>query len=175
MMTEALEKGEEGPDTPVRLREEELAEIARRAAGAARVGRGGEILIEVPEVRLVTDSGRVERALLNLLDNALKYSPTDQAVHLLGEANPDGFTLTVADAGPGVSPAVVPTLFSAYVTDPNRTGGTGLGLHSVARLARDLGGRVAYSRKEGWTRFSLTLPAPGRRRDPELSAKRGWA
>ena len=49
-------------------------------------------------------------------------------------------------------------MFSPYVTDPSRDDGTGLGLHSVARLTEELGGKVSYARSSGWTRFSLTLP-----------------
>ncbi|HYH28493.1 MAG TPA: HAMP domain-containing sensor histidine kinase, partial [Actinomycetota bacterium] len=160
MMSEALDQHREDPDAPVRLREVDVEELARRAAGAARVGRGGEILIEVGTHTVVTDSNRVERALLNLLDNALKYSPSDRAVHLIGEPTADGYAFTVADAGPGVTGSVVPTLFSAYSTDPNRHGGTGLGLHSVAGIAAELGGRVSYSRQSGWSRFTFCIPTP---------------
>ncbi|HYH28170.1 MAG TPA: HAMP domain-containing sensor histidine kinase [Actinomycetota bacterium] len=160
MMSDALQQHQEDPDAPVRLREVDVDELARRAAGAARVGRGGEILIDVPARMVVTDSNRVERSLLNLLDNALKYSPADRAVHLIGEPTTDGYSFTVADAGPGVTDSVVPTLFSAYSTDPNRRGGTGLGLHSVARIAAELGGRVSYARQAGWTRFTFVIPTP---------------
>jgi signal transduction histidine kinase len=106
------------------------------------------------------------------LDNALKYSPPSQAVHLLGEKENQGFTFTVADAGPGVTPSVVPTLFSAYATDPNRSGGLGLGLHSVSCLADELGGRVGYARHAGWTRFSLHIPDL-RSREASMGMARG--
>lgn len=158
MIAQALDRETIGPDAPLRLTTVSLGEVAERVASAAQAGRPGHILIEIPEVFVVTDTGRLERALLNLLDNALKYSPAGQAVHLLGEKENQGFTFTVADAGPGVTPSVVPTLFSAYATDPHRSGGLGLGLHSVAGLADELGGRVGYARHAGWTRFSLHIP-----------------
>ncbi|HET6770568.1 MAG TPA: ATP-binding protein [Actinomycetota bacterium] len=106
----------------------------------------------------MTDTARLERALLNLVDNALKYSPPGHAVHMLGESSDRGFVFTVADCGPGVNPSVVPTLFSAYATDPDRSDGLGLGLHSVAVLVEELGGRVRYARQAGWTRFSIHIP-----------------
>lgn len=159
MIAQALDHRETiGPDAPLRLTTVRLGEVAERVASAAQAGRPGHILIEIPEVSVVTDTGRLERALLNLLDNALKYAPPGQPVHLLGEKENHGFTFTVADAGPGVTPSVVPTLFSAYATDPHRSGGLGLGLHSVAGLADELGGRVGYARHAGWTRFSLHIP-----------------
>lgn len=158
MIAQALDRETIGPDAPLRLTTVSLSEVAERVASAARAGREGHILIEVPDDSVVTDTGRLERALLNLLDNALKYSPPSQAVHLLGEKENQGFTFTVADAGPGVTSSVVPTLFSAYATDPNRSGGLGLGLHSVSCLADELGGRVGYARHAGWTRFSLQIP-----------------
>jgi len=158
MIAQALDREAVGPHAPLRLATTNLGEVAGKVANAARVGRGGEILIEVPEVFLVTDTGRLERALLNLLDNALKYTPPGRPVHLLGKTSDQGFTFTVADCGPGVTPSVVPTLFSAYATDPQRSGGVGLGLHSAALLVDELGGRVRYARQAGWTRFSLQIP-----------------
>ncbi|HZA61203.1 MAG TPA: ATP-binding protein [Actinomycetota bacterium] len=169
MISEVLVPDTVGPDVPLRLAEADVREVARRVASAAQVGRGGDILIAVDDVRLVTDVPRLERALLNLLDNALKYSPDEQPVHLLGSTTKDGFQFVVADAGSGVTPAIVPTLFRAYSTDPDRSGGVGLGLHSVAALAGDLGGRVTYWRNEGWTRFSLCIPdLRDRERDEKL-------
>jgi signal transduction histidine kinase len=158
MIAEGIVPDNVGPGVPLRLIEANLADVARRAAAAARVGLGGEVRVDVEEDTVVTDGARLERALLNLLDNALKYGPPGQPVHVMGSPSEDGFSFTVADAGPGVSAAIVPTLFSAYATDPNRPEGVGLGLHSVATLAAELGGRVTYARHEGWTRFTLTIP-----------------
>jgi signal transduction histidine kinase len=158
MIAQALNRESTGPHTPLRLAKTNLAEVAARVASAARAGRPGQILIEVPETFLVTDTARLERALLNLVDNGLKYSPPGHAVHVLGEASDRGFVFTVADCGPGVNPSIVPMLFSAYATDPDRSDGLGLGLHSVAALVEELGGRIRYARQAGWTRFSLHIP-----------------
>ena len=54
---------------------------------------------------------------------------------------------------------MIATLFQPYTTDPHRNDGTGLGLHSVASIARELDGRVSYARHEGWTKFSLWVAA----------------
>lgn len=158
MVSQALSLEALDSDAPPRAIRTDLLDLAKKVASVARAAREGEILIEVPSAEVCTDPSRVERALLNLLDNALKYSPPESPVYLIGESVDDEFNFTVADAGAGVTPSLVPTLFSAYATDPNRPGGIGLGLHSVANLAAELGGRLWYARREGWTRFTLTIP-----------------
>jgi K+-sensing histidine kinase KdpD len=158
MIEDTLSKDARGPDSPVLLRPADVSAIVRRAVAAARYAREGELRMDVPEAIVVTDAERVERCLLNLLDNALKYAPADGAVHVVGEHTAGGVDLTVADAGPGVPSALVPTLFSPYATDQEREGGFGLGLYSASRIIGEIGGRVSYSRRDGWTRFTLHLP-----------------
>lgn len=163
MIAEALSRHAGGPDVPLRLVPVEVGEICHRVAAAARIARGGEVVIEVEDDQVVTDEGRLERALLNLVDNGLKYAPVGEAVHIVGEGSSSVYTLTVADAGPGVAPEVVSALFTPYASDPERAGAVGLGLHSVASLVREVGGHVSYARQSGWTRFSIILPRiPGR-------------
>jgi len=158
MVSEAFVREIASPDAPPRLRRTDMRELAQRVAGAAGVARGGEISLQAEDGLIVTDPDRLERALLNLLDNALKYSPQGQPVHVVGECSGERYAFTVVDSGPGVSPDILPSLFAAFATDRSRPGGTGLGLHSVVRLARELGGNVSYSRQGGMTRFCLVIP-----------------
>lgn len=158
MLTDTLAEESRGPSVPVRRMQTDLKVLGERVAELAASGREGQIVVEATDLQVVTDPDRLERALLNLLDNALKYTPEDVPVHLIIEREPAGVSLTVADNGPGVTPEVLPGLFGAYMTDPSRPDGTGLGLHSVRQLVEQLGGRVDYLRHSGWTRFTVNLP-----------------
>lgn len=144
---------------PVRAEAVNLRHLAERASSAAMMGRSGIVVVEAPDVEFHTDGDRVERVLLNLLDNALKYAPDGTNVFLVAEENEGWAKFTVADNGPGVAQDVLPRLFAPYVSDPTRSEGTGLGLNSAKQvIEQELGGRLAYSRREGWTRFSVTVP-----------------
>jgi signal transduction histidine kinase len=158
MVSEAFAREISSPDAPPRLRRTNMRELAERVAAAARVARGGTIALQAEEGMIVTDPDRLERALLNLLDNALKYSPDGEPAHVVGERSGERYSFTVADSGPGVAADILPSLFAAFATDRSRPGGTGLGLHSVVRLARELGGNVSYSRQGEMTRFCLVVP-----------------
>jgi signal transduction histidine kinase len=161
MIDETLAHQGADPTVPVRRLDTNLEPMLQRVAATALASRPGDVKVECPEISVVTDPDRLERALLNLVDNALKYSPTDVPVHVIVEQEGDHVTVTVADNGPGVSSEVLPGLFGAYATDPTRQDGTGLGLHSARSLIEELGGRIGYSRHSEWTRFTLTLPRDG--------------
>ncbi|MGH2750659.1 MAG: sensor histidine kinase [Actinomycetota bacterium] len=159
MISEAFLKDSFGPNTPLQPRRVALDEVVERVAAAGTAGRPGKVIVEAPEIAVTTDTDRLERALLNLLDNALRYAPHETSVHLIVAPQGAGATITVADSGNGVDPNVLPRLFGAYATDPSRADGTGLGLHSARRLVEDLRGRIDYSRVSGWTRFSVYVPS----------------
>ena len=160
MITETLSHQATGPDAPEQLFPIDVTALAERVAAAARAGNGGRVIVEVDPCTIVSDQGRLERALLNLVDNALRYAPSGSAVYLTGSRTSDGYCITVADEGPGVAPEVLPTLFAPYATDRSRSDGTGLGLHNASSLVGELGGHLSHARREGWTRFSVLLPQP---------------
>ncbi len=108
--------------------------------------------------------GRVERAVDNLLDNALKWSPDGGVVEVTCM---DG-ELVVQDHGPGVDESDVPHIFDRFYRAAGARGrpGSGLGLAIVAQVAREEGGAVSVERPDGGGalfRFSLpvvTAPHP---------------
>jgi two-component system sensor histidine kinase MprB len=102
-------------------------------------------------------SARIERAVDNLLDNALKWSPDDGVVEVTCS---DG-VLVVRDHGPGVDASDVAFIFDRFYRAPGARGrpGSGLGLAIVAQVARDEGGRVdVYQAQGGGALFRLSLP-----------------
>lgn len=100
---------------------------------------------------------RVARAVGNLLDNALKWSPDGGVVEVTCSAG----TVVVRDHGPGVDESDVDFIFDRFYRAPSARGkpGSGLGLAIVAQVARDEGGTVGVSRAEGGGAvFSFSLP-----------------
>ncbi len=129
---------------------------------------------EAPELREVElDPQRVRQVLDNLLNNALKYTPSGQITVKLGpHPAPTGSTaiaatqlqLEVIDTGVGIAAEAMPRIFEPYVRLEDRrlprTEGSGLGLAVVRRLVDRLGGQMAVeSSPDRGSRFVVWLPA----------------
>ncbi len=134
--------------------------VVMEAVGAATThGRARGVVFEahVASTWVRGSSGRVERAVDNLLDNALKWSPDGGVVEVLC-ANGQ---LVVRDHGPGVDESDVPYIFDRFYRAPGARGrpGSGLGLAIVAQVAREEGGSVTVQPADGGGAvFRLTLP-----------------
>ncbi len=110
-----------------------------------------------PQAVAVADPDLVEQILLNLLKNAIEALPRGGRITLsTGREGPLAF-VDVADDGPGLSEEARSHLFQPFVTSKG-SAGTGLGLAVSRRLARALGGELAYVAAEKGTRWRLTLP-----------------
>ncbi len=94
------------------------------------------------EATISGDGPAVERALSNLLDNALRHTPRGGEVSITVEPNAHGATLVVRDTGSGVAPETLTTLFDRYTRGTPRPGSAGLGLSIVAAVAASHGGGV---------------------------------
>jgi two-component system sensor histidine kinase KdpD len=102
------------------------------------------------------------RALVNLIENACKYSPPGSAVDVEVERHGPELEVRVADQGPGVPSAERGRIFDPFYRLPGHRGlpGTGLGLSIARRLAEAQGGTVRLSpRRGGGSVFTLVLPA----------------
>lgn len=120
-----------------------------------------------PNVRFRTDLSessvkaiptRIERALMNLLDNAAKWSPPDGLVEVVVS----GAQVTVRDAGPGISDSDLPQVFDRFyrADDARGMAGSGLGLAIVRQIVSSHGGTVsARNGKDGGAVLTVTLPA----------------
>ena len=112
------------------------------------------------------DSDRLRQLLLNLVDNALKYTPPGGQVTLQLQKSEGWVQVAVSDTGNGISPVDLPKIFERfYRADRSRTrpGGAGLGLSIAHWIAEAHGGRLeAESNLGQGSTFRLWLPlAPG--------------
>jgi two-component system phosphate regulon sensor histidine kinase PhoR len=113
-------------------------------------------------LRALADRRALEQILVNLLDNAVKYTPAGGRVTLLGDDAGNDVVLSVLDTGPGIEPQKHARVFERfYRADPGRSremGGTGLGLAIVKHLAQAQGGQVGVESGQGGSRFWIRLP-----------------
>lgn len=112
--------------------------------------------------RVQADQGRLEQVLLNLLENAIKYTPDNGRIRLFAEESGEFIRVSVADTGIGIPFKDLPRIFERfYRVDEARTreqGGTGLGLAIVKHIVQLHGGDVAVSSETGkGSVFSFTL------------------
>jgi two-component system phosphate regulon sensor histidine kinase PhoR len=115
---------------------------------------------DLPRVR--ADPARVVQVLINLLHNAVKFTPAGGDVVLSARREGPAVRFTVADTGIGISPVDLPRIFERfYKVDRSRaTGGTGLGLAIAKHIVQAHEGRIwASSAGEGTgSSFAFTLP-----------------
>ncbi|MGE0084339.1 MAG: two-component system histidine kinase PnpS [Desulfococcaceae bacterium] len=105
----------------------------------------------------------LEQAVMNLADNAIKYSPEQSTVHINAEKTPDGIVIRVKDQGIGIPREHLPRLFERfYRVDKSRSrkaGGTGLGLAIVKHIVLAHGGYVTVDSRPGnGSTFEIHLP-----------------
>jgi len=142
-----------------------LNELARRVGRNAELStrrRGQAIKVELPQRQCLAlvDVSRVERALLNLLDNAQRYGPPGSLIQLQLERDGLAYVFSVIDQGPGVPEGAQKRIFEGEDPTARGSGRTGLGL-PVARAVAELhGGRIWVDSTPGeGAAFRFTLPA----------------
>jgi len=147
---------------PASLRELAEAAVARlrpqaeAKSIAIRLEAGGEL----PEVLL--DQAAMADALENLLDNAIKYSPSGTEVSVAVEAREQQVCVEVRDQGPGIDADDLPHIFDRFYRGRQNAHGTGLGLALVKAAVEAHGGTVTVtSVPGGGSTFCLRLPIRG--------------
>lgn len=100
-------------------------------------------LVTNGSARVTGDPSAIERALANLVDNALRHTPDGGTIEIAVEQRSEGGVLVVRDTGTGVEPGLLGTLFDRFTRSKSRPGGAGLGLSIVAAVAVSHGGSVA--------------------------------
>ncbi|XVV13757.1 HAMP domain-containing sensor histidine kinase [Actinoplanes sp. CA-131856] len=143
----------------------DLADVVVAAATRARSRMPDiEVALDVTSLRVSGRAAGLQRAVLNLIDNAGKWSPADQPVQVRLFAEGASAVLEVDDAGPGIDAADVPRVFDRfYRSDSARAlPGSGLGLSIVQRVVEAHGGRTTIARSaRGGALLRVALPAAG--------------
>jgi two-component system phosphate regulon sensor histidine kinase PhoR len=148
------------------LVEEAYGQALGLVEGKAKA-RSIRVVAQLPQSlpQAAMNSGALCRVLVNLLDNAVKYSPEQGTVAFQARAAEGGLRLEVSDQGPGIAAGEQARLFERfYRPDKARSrdqGGTGLGLAIVKHLVEGVGGRVGVESALGkGSRFWVWLPEP---------------
>ena len=143
----------------------DLADLARRAAGLLGVRAAeGNVRIDRPALEeslpATGEFRRVLQVLVNLIGNAVRYSPAGSTVWVRCGREGEGACVIVADQGKGIAPEDQARIFDKFArVDPSEPGGSGLGLYISRRLARAMGGDIVVDSAPGeGARFVLTLP-----------------
>jgi two-component system CheB/CheR fusion protein len=114
----------------------------------------------------VGDANRLEQVFLNLVSNAVKFTPAGGAVRIHASHGPAGITVTVEDTGQGLSAELLPAIFDRFRQGDSSSTPAGSGLGLGLAIAKDLverhGGAIS-AESEGTgrgSRFTVRLPLP---------------
>jgi two-component system sensor histidine kinase KdpD len=142
---------------------DEIVPLAARAAAEdPRL-----IELDIPETLplVSTDAGLVERAVANLLSNALRYSPAGHPPKVVAAAAGDAVQIAVVDHGPGVAPEDRDRIYEPFqrLGDHDMTTGVGLGLAVARGFVEAVGGTLSASETPGGgLTMTIVLPAASR-------------
>jgi signal transduction histidine kinase len=165
----------------IAARPAELNEIVLSAwntvrTAAEQTGVTGELTLSAEPLALVCDPDRIEQAVSNLLNNAVKFTPKGGRLFVQTLRQEGGVTLRVRDTGVGIAPAFLPYVFERFrqadQSSTRRRRGLGLGLALVKHVIDAHGGTVfAQSEGEGHgATFTVVLPGEASAEAPTGSA-----
>lgn len=139
-----------------------LQETAKQLQLHARQA-GVELATQIsPGITVLADQSNLRRALLNVLDNAIRFSPRDAVVMVSLHADKGSAIVTVHDAGCGMVPELSGRVFEPFVKAPGSSG-SGLGLHVSKKIVEAHGGDIFIDSVEGrGTTVTIFLPLSGR-------------
>lgn len=141
---------------------EEIIGSARTRLGRQLAGRSVHVQL-APTIALIScDPILFEQVVLNLLENAAKYSPSSTPIEVFVRASEGAIELEVADRGPGFDPADSERLFEKFYRGTRSSTGAGLGLAVCRGIVEAHGGTIrALLRDGGGARFVVSLPTIG--------------
>jgi heavy metal sensor kinase len=159
---------------PLTLRDAYLDELASEALVRARSLALSKSIVLQPAIEenlpIQADEALLGRMLLNLLDNAIKYSPSGSTVTLSCRRDGNRYLLSVSDNGPGIPVELQPRIFERFFRadkarsrSEGETGGAGLGLSIARWIVEAHKGHLELIRSDaGGSTFTATLPASPR-------------
>ena len=154
-------------EVPIQKKPIDVGGLLRQAAAGMQpqaTARHVELRVESrAPLDVPADADRLRRAITNLLDNALRYTPPEGRVTLSAEEVPGAVRIRVRDTGTGIPPGDLARVFERfYQVDKSRAAhghGSGLGLAIVREIATAHGGGVAVESRPGaGSEFMITLP-----------------
>ncbi|SDT43517.1 ATP-binding protein [Jiangella sp. DSM 45060] len=163
MVGEIVELARGGAEPEPLLETDLRALVDRAAARTRRIDPAVTVTVAGRPFEAVVHPVLLERAVANLIRNAVQVSPPGGAVEVLLDETADGARVRVLDRGPGISDGDLPRIFDRFYRGQaaRERHGSGLGLAIVAQAAELHGGSVtAGRRKGGGAAFSLVLPQP---------------
>ncbi|MDQ1067006.1 sensor histidine kinase [Streptomyces canus] len=154
---------------PLQSREVDLAALVAEAVWDARAAAGGhdwQLELSPDAPALVTgDEARLHQVVANLLSNARMHTPAGTRVVASVESTDERCVIRVRDNGPGIPPALLPTVFERFTRADTsrsradaRSGGSGLGLAIAAAITAAHGGRIRVESTPGRSEFTIELP-----------------
>ncbi len=153
-------------EQPLNRGEVNLKELLRECLNAVSTmadEKNVVVVLDSADQTVMVDSDRFARLIINLLTNALKFSPIDGQVTVTGRDEHDQFEITVCDEGTGVPPAMITAIFEPYrqASDhsPATKIGSGLGLAICVKIVEMHGGTIgAFNNAEGGATFWVRIP-----------------
>jgi signal transduction histidine kinase len=153
----------------LRLSESEcdLVALCRNVVQSARFSHSDDVTVSLSAPNRIEpfrcDEARLRRVLVNLVENAIKYSPEGGRIEVRVVDDPESIRISVSDEGLGIPDAEQERIFEKfYRLDPQMTrgiGGSGLGLHIARQIIREMGGEIAVRSTPGeGSTFTIELP-----------------
>ncbi len=149
------------------LRQEDMRDILRHACDSCRIKaeqKGVALSIDLPAVPVNkdTDSFHMERALMNLITNAIEASGKEQQVSIALTASDSILVIRILDQGPGMEKETLDNLFVPFYT--KKRGGTGLGMSIAKKIIEGHAGKIRIKSTPGaGTEVTIEMPYEGKR------------
>ncbi|MBD5161719.1 MAG: ATP-binding protein [Oscillibacter sp.] len=125
-----------------------------------REGLAQEFELDLPSMSINSDPDLLQQIWLNLIDNAMKYSGSESIIHISGQSDLQGITVTVQDEGIGIPAEKQGQIFDAFYQceESHKKDGNGLGLSIVKRILELLNGSIECHSIEGsGTRMTVNI------------------